>query len=314
MGNDKKTRRDMFRMAGGLGAAALLLYGCGDDASADGGGAGTAGTGGTGGTGGSSGMGGSSGTGGSSAGTGGTAAGTGGTAGAGGSGSEVAWATAGTSVMVGKDYGNPFASGIGATCPVYKSSTGGPCHATSEILTRKDVSEGYAGLPMRLELLVVDANCKPVPGATVEIWHCDTLGVYSGDVDGNNDDFCTGGDAEAAAALWYRGIQTAGDDGRVTFDTNFPGWYSGRATHIHFKVTVNGTEYLTSQLFVDEDLKTEIYSSQPNYKQPSGQGYRLNASDQVISEAGLTLADVTLATARQSDGAMLAWKAITVSA
>lgn len=281
--SESKSRREALRLFGAL----ALIPACSDDSS---------GTGGSGG-----GSGGESASGGASAG----GAGTGGNAASGD------WASAGTSVLAGKDYGDPFASGVGPTCTVYLSSTEGPCHAPSP--TRQDVSEGYPGVPTRLELLIVDSDCNPVPNAEVEIWHCDTHGVYSGDIDGTNDDFCTGGDAEAAAASWYRGIQTAGTDGRVTFDTNFPGWYSGRATHIHFRVTVNGVQSLVSQLFFPEELKTDIYTNVANYDAPSGQGYVLNASDNVVSESGLSVDEVTLSTAQQSDGALLAWKAITVA-
>ncbi len=286
-----KTRRDMLRLVGGLGAIAVLAN-CGDDSTATSGGGG----------------GGSGGSGGSASTTGTTATGST-TTGASGS-----WATEGTSVLTGKDYGNPFESGVGPTCTVYKSATAGPCHATSDKLVRKDISEGYAGLPTRLEFLIVDSDCNPVPNATLEIWHCDTFGLYSGDIDGTNDAMCTGGDAKAAAALWYRGIQTAGADGRVTFDTNFPGWYGSRATHIHFKVTVGATEYLTSQVFLDEALKAEIYDSQPSYEPTSGAGYQPNTGDKVITESNMTLSEVLMSTAKQSDGALLAWKAITVSA
>ncbi|MFT3712357.1 MAG: protocatechuate 3,4-dioxygenase [Archangium sp.] len=290
----RSSRRRVLKMLGG-GIGALALINCGIPVTeSDGGTGGGSATGG----GGGSATGGGAATGGGSAVT---DAGTTGT-----------WATQGTSVLSGKDYGNPFASGVGSTCNVYKSSTEGPCHAPS--LVRKDVSEGYAGVPMRLELIVVNAQCQPVPNATVEIWMCDTRGVYSGDIDGNNDSFCTGGSSTAAAALWGRGIQTAGSDGRVTFDGNFPGWYSGRATHIHFKVSVGTTAYVTSQLFFPETLKTSVYSSVSSYTAPSGNGYVLNASDNVVSQASLTLSDVVCETAQQSDGALLAWKAITVNA
>jgi protocatechuate 3,4-dioxygenase beta subunit len=285
----RSSRRQVLAVFGGLGA--MALFNCGTPVSAD------AGVGGGGGA--------------STGGGGGSATG-GGTATGGGGGTTSAWATQGTSVLSGKDYGNPFASGVGSTCNVYKSSTEGPCHAPS--LVRKDVSEGYAGVPMRLELIIVNAQCQVVPNATVEIWMCDTKGVYSGDIDGNNDAFCTGGSATAAAALWGRGIQTAGNDGRVTFDANFPGWYSGRATHIHFKVSVGSTAYVTSQLFFPEAIKSGIYSSVSSYNSPSGSGYVLNASDNVVSQASLTLSDVVLDTAQQSDGALLAWKAISVNA
>ncbi|MFO0592402.1 MAG: hypothetical protein U0441_32965 [Polyangiaceae bacterium] len=287
----------MFRLMGGFGAAVALAACNGNETSASGGG----------------------GSGGSTGGSGGSTGGSGGSTG----GSQTTatttsatgdWATGGTKVMDGKDYGNPFAAGIGSTCTVYKASTEGPCHATSDQITRKDVSEGYDGLPTRLEFLIVDQDCNPVPNATMEIWHCSTAGVYSGDIDGTNDAFCTGGDPVAAAALWYRGIQTAGADGRITFDTNFPGWYASRATHIHFKISVNGTEYIVSQLFFDEALKEEIYNSQPTYVATSKSGYQPNSGDKVISESGLVLDDVVMSTAKQSDGAMLAWKAIAISA
>ncbi len=78
-------------------------------------------------------------------------------------------------------------------------------------------------------------------------------------------------------------------------------------------MTVNGQQSLVSQLFFDEDLKSDIYSNVVNYDAPGGQGYVQNASDQVIQESSLSLDDVTLATAQQSDGALLAWKAITVN-
>lgn len=289
------TRRDALRFVGSLGAAAILVN-CDDASTTNAGGAGGA----------------SGSTTGATTATGTTTATTGSTVASTSTGSTGSWATGGTSVLQGKDYGNPFESGVGPTCTVYKSSTKGPCHAPSP--ERKDVSEGYPGLPMRLELLVVDANCDPVPNASVEIWACDTHGVYSGDIDGNNDAFCTGGDTEAAAASWFRGIQTAGADGRVTFDANFPGWYGGRATHIHFTIRVGSQEYLTSQIFFDEALKEDIYNTQPEYEKTSGQGYQPNAGDMVLSESGLSLAEATCQTAKQSDGAMLAWKAITISA
>ncbi len=288
------TRRDALRMVGGLGGAALLVN-CDDGAST--------GTGG-GGAGGATASGSTTATG--------TTASTASTTASTSTGSSGGWATGGTSVLQGKDYGNPFESGVGPTCTVYKSSTGGPCHAPSPV--RKDVSEGFPGLPMRLELLVVDTSCNPVPNATVEIWACDTHGVYSGDIDGNNDAFCTGGDPVAAAAQWFRGIQTAGADGRVTFDANFPGWYGGRATHIHFVISVGATQYLTSQLFFDEALKEDVYNTQPEYEKTSGQGYQPNSGDNVLQQSGLTLAEAIVETAQQSDGAMLAWKAITVQA
>lgn len=300
MSHDPKARRDVLRFMGGIGAMAFLAH-------CDGG----TSTPGAGGAGGADGQGGA-GAGGGTASQGGSAGGNTTNNGGAGGAATGEWATGGTSVLDGKDYGNPFESGVGPTCSVYEESTEGPCHAPSP--TRKDVSEGYPGLPTRLEFLIVDASCNPVPNATMEIWHCSTDGVYSGDIDGNNDDFCTGGDQEAAASSWYRGIQTAGADGRITFDTNFPGWYGGRATHIHFRITVGGASYMVSQVFFEEALKEDIYNTQPEYVPTDQAGYQPNEGDNVISQAGLSISEVVMSTAKQDDGALLAWKAIAINA
>jgi len=238
--------------------------------------------------------------------------------GGGGSGTG-SWAIGDGTFLAGKSYGDPFSAGIGSSCVVYKASTQGPCH--SNTFDRQELTEGYVGLPTRLELLVVDASCNPVPDATVEIWHASPGGVYSGaPVNGQvgsdlNTGFCTGNDAAALSSGWFRGYQTAGADGRVTLDTLFPGWYSGRAWHIHFRVSVGSTQYITSQLFADETLKANVFGTHTSYsgRPITSMGYVANSSDMVIQQAGLALSDVVLDYAMQSDGAMLMWKAITVS-
>lgn len=215
------------------------------------------------------------------------------------------WATGGTKVMK-PSYPNPFASGTGSSCTLYKASTLGPCHALT--VDRLDVTEGQDGLPVRLEFLIVDAKCQPVPGATIEIWHASTGGLYSGS---DAVQMCTSGNAAAKAARWYRGIQTADANGRVAFNTCYPGWYKGRAVHIHFTVRANGKEYLTSQLFFDDALNTEIFTTQPIYKS-RGDADTSNTTDGVVKQSKLT--NHILETAKMDDGVMLAWKALVISA
>lgn len=230
--------------------------------------------------------------------------GCGGTDGTGG-GTSGPWATGGTASMSGS-YPDPFTAGLGSTCSLYKASTLGPCHALT--VERMDISEGQPGLPVRLAFLVVDPSCQPVPGATVELWHTNPGGFYSGS---DAITMCTGGNAAARAARYFRGIQTADADGRVDFNTCFPGWYSGRTIHIHFTVRVGGTEYLTSQLFFDDALNNEILTSHSAY---SGRGTKdtSNASDGVLRQSGLT--DAYFQTQRMDDGALLAWKTLVVHA
>jgi protocatechuate 3,4-dioxygenase beta subunit len=296
------TRRAALEMLGALGAVAVT--GCSS----------TDTTSGTGGAGGSGGAGGAT----STATT--TTTATASTS----TGSSAAWATGDGTFLTGKDYGNPFSSGVGTTCTVYKDVTKGPCR--SNTYDRQDMTAGVAGLPTRLEIVVVDSACKPIPDAVVEVWHCSPLGVYSaakvaetaspigydssnfGDL---NEQFCTGGDTAGEEHDWFRAYQKAGADGRVTFDTVFPGWYKGRTIHVHFMVTVGTQTYLTSQFFFDDTLNDEILADHATYS-VNGAKDTTNAGDMVAS--GLTLSDAVMSTAKQSDGALLAWKAITISA
>jgi hypothetical protein len=121
--------------------------------------------------------------------------------------------------------------------------TEGPFYLPLE-LSRQDITEGKAGVPLRLRIAVADINaCTMLPDAAVDIWHCDDQGYYSG-VDAN-----PGGNvsqnAEAGAGTeagtFLRGIQLTNADGIAEFQTIYPGWYAGRTVHIHMKVHVGGT-------------------------------------------------------------------------
>lgn len=211
------------------------------------------------------------------------------------------WATGGTASMSG-EYPDPFANGLGNACALTCAATLGPCYAQTE--TRKDISEGHDGLPTRLAFLIVDESCKPIEGASVDIWHCAAEGLYSGS---DASDFCTSGDATARAARWFRGVQTTDANGRVDFDTCFPGWYSSRTIHIHFTVRIGDTEYVTSQFVFDDALCDDIVANEPLYKD-RGPRDTNNTNDTVVSAS--SAAEYSFQTERMADGAMLAWKAI----
>lgn len=219
---------------------------------------------------------------------------------------DVPWATGGTAAMTGvANYPNPFANGLGAACELYCAATLGPCYA--QTLERKDISEGQPGLPTRLALRVVDAACEPIAGATVDIWHCAPSGLYSGE---DASDFCTTGDATARAARWFRGVQTTDANGRVDFDTCFPGWYSSRTIHVHFTIRIGETEYVTSQLVFDDDLDDEIVTSQELYNARGARDTKNTADNVVGGESDVT--KFQFETARMRDGAMLAWKTLVI--
>jgi protocatechuate 3,4-dioxygenase beta subunit len=142
------------------------------------------------------------------------------------------------------------------TCRLVPEKTAGPFPLDRQ-LDRRDVTEGLPGRPLRLGLRVVDARCTPVPDAAVEIWHCDATGDYSAFRDNG------GGKDAAAGTTFLRGTQPATPDGIVEFATIYPGWYRGRAVHIHLRVHRDGATVLTSQLFFPDGYTDAVYASAP---------------------------------------------------
>ncbi|HMT94781.1 intradiol ring-cleavage dioxygenase [uncultured Thiothrix sp.] len=152
------------------------------------------------------------------------------------------------------------------TCILTPEQTEGPYFLDNK-LERSDIrSDPYtgrnsAGVPLYLQLQVTavkNGQCQALPGAIVDIWHCDAIGVYSGVGEGGS---------EKAQQRFLRGYQITGQTGKANFVTIYPGWYPGRAVHIHFKVrtpTRSGkADLLTSQLYFDEAVTQEVYQQQP---------------------------------------------------
>jgi protocatechuate 3,4-dioxygenase beta subunit len=118
-------------------------------------------------------------------------------------------------------------------------------------LVRSDITEDRPGLPLDLRVSVVDADaCEPIEGAAVDVWHCDAGGAYSG-VEG------------AAGETFCRGVQLTDASGVAEFRTIFPGWYTGRAVHVHLKVQVDGDQTHTGQLFFDPAVTSAVYALEP---------------------------------------------------
>ena len=105
---------------------------------------------------------------------------------------------------------------------------------------------------------MVDAStCRPIKGATVDIWHCDAGGVYSG--------FGAG----ASNRTFLRGVQKTDSHGVARFKTIYPGWYPGRTVHIHVKVHVGGNVVHTGQLFFSDATTDAVYRKSPYNKRPN---------------------------------------------
>lgn len=213
---------------------------------------------------------------------------------------DVAWATGGTAAMAG-GYPDPFTDTPEA-CALTCEVTLGPCYA--ETIEREDISEGNTGLPMRLCFRVVDSDCNPVAGAAVDVWHANIAGVYSGE---DAAEMCTGNDAAAVASRWFRGVQNTDSEGKVFFNSCFPGWYSSRAVHIHLQVRVGGEAFVTTQVFFASALLEDIFANQPEYA-AFGQPNVSNEEDGLIAEADPDMLQMN--TARQADGALLAYKTL----
>ena len=82
---------------------------------------------------------------------------------------------------------------------------------------------------------------------------------------------------------YLRGIQTTNSNGEVTFVTIYPGWYQGRATHIHVEVTVNGVVRKVSQMAFPESVNNTVYAS-PVYSS-RGTNPMSNASDGIFADS-----------------------------
>ena len=162
------------------------------------------------------------------------------------------------------------------SCIVRPAVTEGP-YFVDEKLNRSDirsdpttgaVKDGASFALTFLVSRVTGSACAALSGATVDIWHCDALGVYS---DATDPSFNTKGQK------FLRGYQTTDTTGKAQFTTIYPGWYQGRAVHIHFKIRTATSEF-TSQLFFDDALNTLVFAQLP-YSQKGTQAVMKNAAD-----------------------------------
>jgi len=187
----------------------------------------------------------------------------------------------------------PYAKQTIGGCVVSPDQVEGP-YFVKEQLNRSDIrqdpSDGSIspGVPLKLAILVYQVGnnaCTPLQNATVDIWHCDARGAYS-DV---KDNTSSAGDTRGRKFL--RGYQVTDANGRVEFQTIYPGWYQGRAVHIHYKIRTNPTSEvgheLTSQLYLDEAVTEEVHAQAP-YSQ-KGKRDTLLADDFIYKRGGSEL-------------------------
>jgi protocatechuate 3,4-dioxygenase beta subunit len=169
----------------------------------------------------------------------------------------------------------PTGSGANAACAASPNETEGPYPSITDF-TRSDIREGSAGIPVTLTLSIVNASadCRAVSGAVVHVWQCDAQGRYS--------EYSQPG-YDGRTATFLRGLQTTDGSGRVTFTTVYPGWYQGRATHIHVEVLVNGRSVKVTQIAFPESVNAAVYSS--GVYAAKGPNPTRNASDMVFADS-----------------------------
>jgi protocatechuate 3,4-dioxygenase beta subunit len=177
-------------------------------------------------------------------------------------------------------------------CVVRPKQTEGPYFVDRQLQRddlRVDPATGLItpGVPLTLaiNLASVDgANCRPLAGAVVDVWQCDAHGQYSGVVD-RTQGFDTSG------TQFLRGYQVSDREGRVEFTTIYPGWYPGRAVHIHFKVRTSQSSgragEFTSQWYFDDQLTDTVLASGP-YAEKQGRRQR-NDRDRIYQRGGKEL-------------------------
>ena len=177
-----------------------------------------------------------------------------------------------------------------AGCIARPEQTEGP-YFVDEALNRSDIrsdpSDGSVRPGARLDLTLnvsrlAGGACAPLAGAVVDLWHCDAAGVYS---DVQDPGFDTTG------KKFLRGFQTTDANGSARFTTIYPGWYSGRTVHIHFKVRTSprearGHEFV-SQLYFD-DAFTDRVHAKPPYASKTGRRRR-NGGDGIYRDGGSQL-------------------------
>ena len=208
------------------------------------------------------------------------------------------------------------------SCILTPEATEGPYYLDLTKI-RRDITEDRPGIPVRLRTTVVDTanGCQPLENAAVDIWHCDAVGVYSGFTEQSESQGGGGGAPpppgeagqygpppeaggpeagnEAAQKTdntrFLRGVQLTNADGIAEFNTIYPGWYAGRALHIHLKVHVGGNASgdtyeggsvaHTGQLFFPEDVTDEVATLDPYVNHGDVQLVR-HAEDGIYGQAG----------------------------
>ena len=176
----------------------------------------------------------------------------------------------------GSTNGNTNGSG---DCELSPSETAGPFPIkTPSDLVRENIIGDRTGVALLITLTIQDQSddCNPLEGVFVDIWHCDAQGDYS-EYGGTGMQ-----SANYTSNHFLRGRQTTDANGQASFISIFPGWYNGRAPHIHVEIlNSNGNSIRVTQIAFPKDVCDTVYATS-GYK---GTANTLNANDNVFSDS-----------------------------
>ncbi|KZM27470.1 uncharacterized protein EKO05_0007595 [Ascochyta rabiei] len=194
------------------------------------------------------------------------------------------------------------------TCIMNPNITPGPYYWPRSETLRQDMREDQAGIPLYLDIGVLDTNtCEPAPDVLLDLWHCNATGSYSSFeslspnipflelLKDRNITNITDLDLHTDDSTWLRGMWPTDANGVSELVTNYPGFYVGRAIHIHVQahtdwvVRNNGTIVAsnlasTGQIYFDEEITEKIMAMAP-YNQHTEINRTTNSVDLLYPEA-----------------------------
>ena len=156
-------------------------------------------------------------------------------------------------------------------CEVSPRETKGPFpNKTPSDYVRENIIGDRKGIALLMTLTILNKNngCQPLSKAEVDVWHCDSQGNYS-----------EYGRGEMTKGHFLRGRQLTDANGQVSFISIFPGYYRGRAPHVHVEVLgKTNNSLLVTQIAFPEKVCDTVYATE-NYQ---GTGYVSNLRDGVF--------------------------------